>query len=425
MSTPNTPPATSTSPAPPTPTTSPSPTHPHKSKSSIEQARRTPPSHPSSSPSPAQTPATPTNQRSIWDPDDSEWETNISSTTITSTFTTSFHAPVARTASAPSKASALGKWGSTVRDTWRTIRALSPTKRNGKDGDGDALEHRDGRYEEDKEEEEEVGEKLERLRNAYYSDPEGDLHDQVMRSCFVQGSKYFCTPPTASPRYMHVLALSAYFCPDDELLHEAKPRLNIAIPTVLSHTSTACLTAFLDPRIEEFIYRRYIDRSASGLVLVVRRCGNKIIAGAYTNFGFKLQWVAYVKSVVGVRGEWVDVYAAVGPGYTDIRDGVVDWDMFWPDGEGRDAQEGNVTGPRRLALARPGETGEVVEEGISPQDPKFVLYQSRVLGKALLGDIWMRFEGLNECRATWEADGVVKDVRLQRSLLGVGDDDEE
>jgi hypothetical protein len=61
---------------------------------------------------------------------------------------------------------------------------------------------------------------------------------------------------------------------------------------------------------------------------------------------------------------------------------------------------------------------------LGPRNPKLVLYQSRHLALFLLRDIWVRFDGLFECRATWEADGEVQSVRLKRGLVGFGEEGE-
>ncbi|KAF2852216.1 hypothetical protein T440DRAFT_376355, partial [Plenodomus tracheiphilus IPT5] len=268
----------------------------------------------------------------------------------------------------------------------------------------------------------------EQLDNPFHANPNGDLHDNIISTCFVHGSKYFPSPTTttspSSPRHMHIISLPTYFTIPSPLLTATQPRLSTAIPTLLSHTSHACITAFLDPRIDEFIYRRELERNKAGLILVVRRQGNTVVAGAYRNFGFKLQWVAYVRSLVGVGGEWYEVFAAMGPGFTRIEDGVVAWCEFWHDGEGAEGSIGEDMGSQHRLALKGTEVKEGVEEDrVNPLEPKFMLYQSRVLARALLWDIWARFEAMNECRATWEANGVVTDVRLQRALLGLDEDE--
>lgn len=78
--------------------------------------------------------------------------------------------------------------------------------------------------------------------------------------------------------------------------------------------------------------------------------------------------------------------------------------------------------PRKIPLSRWRENeGEEAEcEGVCPHDPKFALYQSRVLARYLVWDIWVRLQGRYDCRAWWEADGEVKEVRLKRLLVGFG-----
>jgi len=65
------------------------------------------------------------------------------------------------------------------------------------------------------------------------------------------------------------------------------------------------------------------------------------------------------------------------------------------------------------------------EDKISPTNEKFVLYQSRTLARYLLRDVWIRLEGRYECKATWEVDGVGREVRLRRALVGFGDEDDD
>jgi len=67
----------------------------------------------------------------------------------------------------------------------------------------------------------------------------------------------------------------------------------------------------------------------------------------------------------------------------------------------------------------------VEEDEISPTNEKFVLYQSRMLARYLLRDVWVRLEGRYECKATWEVDGVGMEVRLRRALVGFGDEDDD
>jgi hypothetical protein len=96
------------------------------------------------------------------------------------------------------------------------------------------------------------------------------------------------------------------------------------------------------------------------------------------------------------------------------------------------------TEPRKIVLATPPlytkgvkeakedeEKRHVESDDISPTDEKFVLYQSRALARYLLKDIWVRFEGRYECKATWEVDGVVKEVRLKRAVVGFAGQDED
>lgn len=69
------------------------------------------------------------------------------------------------------------------------------------------------------------------------------------------------------------------------------------------------------------------------------------------------------------------------------------------------------------------EEEEVENNDISPTNEKFVLYQSRALARYLLRDVWVRFEGRYEYKATWEVDAVVRSVRLKRAVVGFAGDD--
>ena len=92
--------------------------------------------------------------------------------------------------------------------------------------------------------------------------------------------------------------------------------------------------------------------------------------------------------------------------------------------------------PRKILLAgptsppqwtqSPKKDNEEENDTINPTDEKFVLYQSRVLARFFLRDIWIRFEGRYECKATWEVDGAVSEVRLRRAVVGFpGDNDDD
>jgi hypothetical protein len=123
-----------------------------------------------------------------------------------------------------------------------------------------------------------------------------------------------------------------------------------------------------------------------------------------------------VKSVIGATGPWYETYASPVAGSTPVIDGVTAWDDFFPVG----AEERGLlpslslpctsspsivmpaTSPRKIVLANvpPKKEGEV-----GPREEKFVLFQSRALARYLLRDVWVRFEGRYECKATWEVGG--------------------
>ncbi|EMD61041.1 hypothetical protein COCSADRAFT_149493 [Bipolaris sorokiniana ND90Pr] len=275
------------------------------------------------------------------------------------------------------------------------------------------------------------------LQNTYYTSPSGDLSDSIMRTCFLLRSRIF-TSTSSSPRTMHVIDLFAYFTTKDPLLQTAHPRLCDATATILSHTNIACITAFLNPSVQEFTYKREVEGRKGGTTLLIRRHRNSIIAGSYRNLGFSLQWSLYVRSRFNALGQWYDEYAAPACGTTPVVGGEVMWDVFTPDGViSGDGQRGSRCAEKADCGADATSQGAVgfrLKEGDGDgdgedhggKDAKLALYQSRMLARYLVWDVWVRLEGRYECRATWEADGEVNTVRLKRGLVGFdGDDDED
>jgi hypothetical protein len=118
-------------------------------------------------------------------------------------------------------------------------------------------------------------------------------------------------------------------------------------------------------------------------------------------------------------------------GSSPIVNGIPDWHVFFPENE--EIRHGDVTSdtssasgePRKIALACPDKEEEESEDDeLSPRNHKFMLYQSRLLARYLLRDVWVRFDGLFECKAVWEKDGiVVGDVRVKRGMVGFGEED--
>jgi hypothetical protein len=260
------------------------------------------------------------------------------------------------------------------------------------------------------------------LENTYFYDPSGDLNDEVMQQAFGRPTKN--VPGGATLRNMHLIDLDAYFLTEDTLLQHARPRLCNAVATILLHTNAACLSAFLDPRVKQFVFRRKVDNNEGGLMLVIRREGNEVICGAYRNLGFKMLWKVYVKSRVGVTGEWYEVFAAKGAAEMSVGEGGPEWGVVTTGKKEVDVEEKTtVEGvQRKLELSPSKKIGKMVEDG-GETDPKLMLFQSRVLAMHLLWDIWFRFDRKYECRATWSADGVEEVVRLSRSVVGSGEDD--
>ncbi|EUC31087.1 hypothetical protein COCCADRAFT_72615, partial [Bipolaris zeicola 26-R-13] len=268
------------------------------------------------------------------------------------------------------------------------------------------------------------------LQNAYYTSPPGDLCDSIMHTCFLPHSRIFPSSSSPSPRTMHVIDLCTYFTTPSPLLRTAYPRLSDATATILSHTNNPCITAFLNPSVQEFTYKREVQGRKGGTTLLIRRYGNCVIAGSYRNLGFSLQWSLYVRSKFNALGQWYEEFAAPACGATPVVRGEVMWDVFTPDGEmsGDEQRECSVNaglrGMRGSGVKNGDGEGDEEDEGENGREAKFALYQSRVLARYLLWDIWVRLEGRYECRATWEADGEVSTVRLKRGLVGFDDDEE-
>jgi hypothetical protein len=201
----------------------------------------------------------------LWEPDEEEWP-DLNATQVSSTYKATFKDPKDPTPLQPPNLGPLSRFTTTLTSFLPT----SPSKL--------ASEAR-------LREEEQQRDNLEELTNTYYSSPTGDLHDTIISSVHLPGSRYF---PTHScneynrdgVRVPHVIDLEQYFTAQDPLLEAAYPRLGDAIATILSHTNRECIEAFLDPRVDEFVYRRQVDRSAAGNILVVRRKGCQVIVSS-------------------------------------------------------------------------------------------------------------------------------------------------
>ncbi|KAH8732610.1 hypothetical protein GQ44DRAFT_583240, partial [Phaeosphaeriaceae sp. PMI808] len=326
----------------------------------------------------------------LWDPEDEEWlDVNM----VVATFKAGYKSPLQPSTGTPSYTETT--FGDKVRS------ALLPSKQKAEQQQ--SLEEK--RLQED----------LDGLSNTYHYDPNGDLNDEVMTQVRAHHNCFFPVKTPDSWRSMHVIDLAAYFTASDPLVQQARPRLCDAIATALCHTDKNCLRAFLDPAVKEFAYRRELDNSKAGLILVIRRQGNEIICGAYRNLGFKMLWKLYVKSLFDVMGQWHEVYATSKPGEMSIKTGTPEWDNIQTDHEDIDPTLINDS-LRKLELSQAKEC--VSPEDVNEKNPQFMLYQSRVLAKYLLWDMWYCYDNRYECRATWEADGEVSSVRLKRTLLG-------
>jgi hypothetical protein len=346
-------------------------------------------------------------QGNMWDPEEDEW---MDASKVVETFKASYKTPVSALPS-PTKG-ALSYFGTAIQSTVKSVLGSAATRKK----------------EEERGIEEEVREKVEDLGNTCLYDPKGDANDEVMKSVFLGPTRFFPAQQPYSPRHAHIVDLNTYFQSFDPLISHARPRLCDAIATVLSHTSRECLEAFLDPSIKEFIYRRKVDNNEGGLILIIRREGNEVICGAYHNLAFKKLWNLYVKSVISITGQWHEVFAVMNPGEMVINKGMPDWDTIQRkqsevQSDKADSKAAENT-QRKLELSPKKKIAQALED-VKETNPKFMLYQSRVLAVYLLWDIWYRFDGMYKCWATWMADGEESKVRLKRALVGSEDEEDD
>jgi len=309
---------------------------------------------------------------SIWDPEDDEW---MDAGCVAATFRATYKMPAPR------------GWG----DTIKSVVAKKDTEED---------------------------ERVKELENTWAYDADGDANDAVIKTVYLPPTRDFAGD---LPRAMRVVDLEAYFTATDALVRHARPRLCDAVATVLSHTSNECLGAFLNPRVREFVYRRKVDNNDGGLILVIRREGNEVICGAYHNLAFKKLWKLYVKSVVSVTGQWHEVFATVKTGEMVVTKGVPEWSTILPEVQ-KDTLGLTRTksAQRKLQLSPTKKIPKTANDSMET-DPKFMLFQSRVVALRLLWDIWYLFDKKYDCRATWAADGEESDVRLSRALVGSAD----
>jgi hypothetical protein len=345
-------------------------------------------------------------QGNMWDPEEDEW---MDASKVVETFKASYKTPVPALPSATQ--GALSYFGTAIQSTVKSVLGSAALKKR-----------------EEERIEEEVREKVEDLGNTCLYDPKGDANDEVMKSVFLSPTRFFPGHAVESPRSMHIVDLNAYFQSFDPLIANARPRLCDAIATVLSHTSKGCLEAFLNPSIKEFIYRRKVDNNEGGMILIIRREGNEVVCGVYHNFAFKKLWKLYVKSVISITGQWHEVFATLKPGEMIINKGVPEWGTIQPEqselkSDRADAKTTENT-QRKLELSPTKKIAKASDE-VKETDPKFMLYQSRVLALYLLWDIWYRFDKMYECRATWMTDGEEMEVRLKRMLVDSDDEKDD
>lgn len=103
------------------------------------------------------------------------------------------------------------------------------------------------------------------------------------------------------------------------------------------------------------------------------------------------------------------MYASLTRGHTHITSsGIPDWENFVPDTDIHTNTNGNPRFPN-----------------VCSENPQYALYQSRILARYMLKDIWLHFDSLCECHALWEGDREVCDVRLKRALVGFSNSHDE
>lgn len=363
--------------------------HKAQGKTILHAMKDSPPTSQETTPiSPKKTPTS-----NMWDPeDDAEWDM-LEAYKINQTFRQTYRQPHPLS---PAKSEAQGYFD-TAMQTLKANFGLLTIKKDDNDGQM-------------------INEQLMQLENTFYHDPNGDVNDEIMET-FWLNDRTGIFGLTTSPRAMHIIDLSAYFTSDDVLVRQARPRLCDAVATILAHTNQACLDAFLDPKVTEFVYKREIRRSKSSSILVIRRIENEVICGVYSHLGFSLQWNMYVKSLISATGLWYEVYAAQQPGSMPVVDGVPDWSVL-PAQEKMEVMKEDVVGsPRKLQLSPTKNSKVHSADEMAEWNSKLWLYQNRVLAKYMLRDVWRYFSSLWDCRASWDADGEVSEVRLVRELI--------
>ncbi|KAH7088279.1 hypothetical protein FB567DRAFT_494422 [Paraphoma chrysanthemicola] len=342
---------------------------------------------------------------SMWDPEDDEWA-EMDANKVVETFKATYKSPAPQT---PTKTGAMSYFGTAIQQTVKSV--LSSPKKKAE--------------EEKLREEERARDRIEELGNSWYCDPEGDANDEEMESVFLRPNRFFPQQQPQSARHMHIVDLEAYFGGEDPIVKHAYPRLCDSVATVLSHTSKECLEAFLNPAVEEFVYRRELDRNKGGLILMIRRSGNEVHCGAYVTFGFMKQWKLYVKSLISITGQWHEVHATTKPGIMPIENGIVEWGTIKSDSGEEETTPGATTEPRKLELSPSKKKAAVVLDVVNETNPKFMLYQARFLARWFLLDMWLYFDKRYDCKAIWEADGKATEIRLRRDLVCVEDEEDE
>ncbi|KAF2445082.1 hypothetical protein P171DRAFT_514206 [Karstenula rhodostoma CBS 690.94] len=178
---------------------------------------------------------------------------------------------------------------------------------------------------------------------------EEDLHDDEMRKVF--SDIYPALPSQEAHGKMHIIDWKTLMGPDymgpdpdDEekyLLHFVKPRLCDAVATLLFESDPFSLDAWLDPSkkvVEWWHSPHYLHRGV--MRTVIRRDGNDVIVGTFTDLGFNVCWSQYIKAEIDDDGQWTETYAFQGgqfmkkpgekePGASSrkIR-GEIDWESF-------------------------------------------------------------------------------------------------
>ncbi|KAJ4350270.1 uncharacterized protein N0V89_008891 [Didymosphaeria variabile] len=197
---------------------------------------------------------------------------------------------------------------------------------------------------------ERYAEKIDLLKEPSTTEPqEQDSHDEVMRIVF--SDIYPALPSNAESGQMHIIDWKTLMGPDylgpdpdDEgkfLLHFAKPRLCDVVATLLFESDPSALDAWLDPSNKVVEWWHSLHHSYPGVFkTVIRRDGNEVTVGTFSDLGFNVCWNRYIKAEINTNGQWSESFAFKGgqfrkqpeenePGASSRKDrGEIDWESF-------------------------------------------------------------------------------------------------